>query len=45
MVQEKYVFSDTKEEQEWKRLSAIQNEFDPSTYRRIANLGSAAIAF
>ena len=34
-----YIFTDTQEEQEWKRLTAIQDEFDCSTCRRLNRLG------
>jgi len=34
-----YVFSDTNQEQEWKRLTAIQDQFDPATRRRLSGLG------
>ena len=39
MSKGKYVFSDTKQEQEWKRLTAIQDQFDPATRRRLTGLG------
>ena len=34
-----YIFTNTQQEQEWKRLTAIQDEFDCSTCRRLNRLG------
>ncbi len=39
MNKTKYVFSDTKQEQEWQRLTAIQDQFDPATRRYLTSLG------
>ena len=34
-----YIFTDIQQEQEWERLTAIQDEFDCSTCRRLKQLG------
>lgn len=39
MTKRAYVFSDAREAREWERLCAIQEEFDPGTFRRLARLG------
>lgn len=34
-----YVFADARQAQEWERLSAVQDEFDPTTQRHLEKLG------
>ena len=39
MSEPNYVFSSAAERHEWERLSVLQEEFDPGTYRRLGRLG------
>lgn len=39
MTEKPYVFANTQEEQEWQRLTAIEQEFDPGTRRILEVLG------
>jgi len=36
---ENYVFANTQQAQEWERLSAVQDEFDPMTHQHLERLG------